>query len=92
MFPRLRVVSNLFSRIGGQQQGGVQVPQQVQMAVGRAVTNAAINELSNAFKFHNVGDVETMSAFRNKEQTLKRETVDSVYRLQTEFKNIFFGR
>ncbi|XP_074025554.1 dynamin-1 shibire isoform X2 [Leptinotarsa decemlineata] len=41
------------TRIGGQQQGGIQVPQQVQMAVGRAVTNAAINEFSNAFKFHN---------------------------------------
>ncbi|KAG5881864.1 hypothetical protein JTB14_022449 [Gonioctena quinquepunctata] len=41
------------TRVGGQQQGGVQVPPQVQMAVGRAVTNAAINELSNAFKFHN---------------------------------------
>uniref|UniRef100_A0A6P7G7Y0 dynamin GTPase n=1 Tax=Diabrotica virgifera virgifera TaxID=50390 RepID=A0A6P7G7Y0_DIAVI len=42
------------TRVGGQQgQGGIQVPQQVQMAVGRAVTNAAINELSNAFKFHN---------------------------------------
>lgn len=53
----LRVVFSLcsiYSRIMGQQQqlGGVQVPQQVQMAVGRAVTNAAINELSNAFKFH----------------------------------------
>ncbi|KAF7284341.1 hypothetical protein GWI33_022323 [Rhynchophorus ferrugineus] len=33
-------------------QGGVQVPQQVQMAVGRAVTQAAVNELSNAFKFN----------------------------------------
>ncbi|XP_049821520.1 dynamin isoform X1 [Aethina tumida] len=41
------------TRVAGQQMGGVQVPQQVQMAVGRAVTNAAINELSNAFKFHN---------------------------------------
>ncbi|XP_063906289.1 dynamin isoform X4 [Zophobas morio] len=42
------------TRVGGQgPQGGVQVPPQVQMAVGRAVTNAAINELSNAFKFHN---------------------------------------
>ncbi|XP_072398017.1 dynamin isoform X1 [Diabrotica undecimpunctata] len=42
------------TRVAGQQgQGGIQVPQQVQMAVGRAVTNAAINELSNAFKFHN---------------------------------------
>ncbi|KAJ8933483.1 hypothetical protein NQ314_013981 [Rhamnusium bicolor] len=40
------------TRIGGQQQGGFQVPQQVQMAVGRAVTNAAVNELSNAFKYH----------------------------------------
>ncbi|XP_060524196.1 dynamin [Cylas formicarius] len=35
------------------QQGGVQIPQQVQMAVGRAVTQAAVNELSNAFKFPN---------------------------------------
>ncbi|XP_018570216.1 dynamin isoform X1 [Anoplophora glabripennis] len=41
------------TRVGGQQQGNIQVPQQVQMAVGRAVTNAAVNELSNAFKFHN---------------------------------------
>ncbi|VEN62882.1 unnamed protein product [Callosobruchus maculatus] len=44
------------TRIAGsmmqQQPGGVQVPPQVQMAVGRAVTNAAINELSNAFKFN----------------------------------------
>lgn len=41
-----------YSRMGGQPQGGIQVPPQVQMAVGRAVTNAAINELSNAFKMH----------------------------------------
>ncbi|CAH0559043.1 unnamed protein product [Brassicogethes aeneus] len=40
------------TRVAGQA-GGVQIPQQVQMAVGKAVTNAAINELSNAFKFHN---------------------------------------
>ncbi|CAG9765363.1 unnamed protein product [Ceutorhynchus assimilis] len=33
-------------------QGGVQLPQQVQMAVGRAVTQAAVNELTNAFKFN----------------------------------------
>ncbi|KAK9744412.1 PH domain [Popillia japonica] len=41
------------TRVGGQPQGGIQVPQSVQLAVGRAVTNAAINEMSNAFKFHN---------------------------------------
>ncbi|GJQ72967.1 shi [Trypoxylus dichotomus] len=42
------------TRVGGQPQGGVQVPQSVQLAVGRAVTNAAINEMTNAFtKFHN---------------------------------------
>nr|XP_022919391.1 dynamin isoform X1 [Onthophagus taurus] len=47
------------TRFGGQQQGqqqaggGIQLPQSVQLAVGRAVTNAAVNELSTAFKFHN---------------------------------------
>ncbi|XP_017774818.1 PREDICTED: dynamin isoform X2 [Nicrophorus vespilloides] len=41
------------TRPGGGQGGGVQVPQQVQMAVGRAVTQHAVNELSNAFRFHN---------------------------------------
>ncbi|KAK5649746.1 hypothetical protein RI129_000775 [Pyrocoelia pectoralis] len=41
------------TRVGGQTQGGIQVPQQVQLAVGRAVTNAAVNELANAFKFNN---------------------------------------
>lgn len=38
----------LYSRVGGQ--GGIAVPQRVQQAVGQAVTNAAINELSNAFQ------------------------------------------
>ncbi|XP_018320820.1 dynamin [Agrilus planipennis] len=39
------------TRFGGQ--GVIQIPQQMQQAVGRAAANAAINELSNAFKIHN---------------------------------------
>lgn len=52
MFVGLRHFLCCDSRVGGQSQGGYQVPPQVQMAVGRAVTNAAVNELSNAFRFH----------------------------------------
>lgn len=37
----------LYSRVGGQ--GGIAVPQRVQQAVGQAVTQAAVNELANAF-------------------------------------------
>lgn len=42
----------MYSRVGSQSGGaGFQVPQRVQQAVGQAVTQAAVNELANAFKF-----------------------------------------